>query len=460
MRSYTRRKLLALSGAGAATLAAAGATAGEAAAAPPFQPRLFEDYVRPADFGVVGNGTTDDGAAFASCLTFAGNNDKTVFIPAGMNIRVTRNLFVFGNASIVGEDRYQSKITLDGDLEALGAGMSAYWVSFGIVGKGGTVRPWTGEVDNVQFVVTAAGSGTGAVLQVIQFHRAEDFAFRNSIIDLRPVGHAARSAMVSQLDGVWCSSPGTFRGKIVDNIMLGASNGTPATGGSGGINLVALDRGLIAGNRIEGFADDAIAVIIAKHCVIRDNWVKGVRSRIAAFGGNDHTFIGNYLERQAGADGNWVASSDFYTSFLASPFFAAPENVKFIGNTAVLPAAATDGGGYHNFLSLGGVRGCVASGNILVGDSNQTNRPRIATYVFTAFPGWVDPTGLDPVGKSRPRSMVLTNNVMTGQYPGRIEEAAVLATDMVGPIVYQGNLASGYNVFGSNSFLEDSNKTV
>ena len=55
---------------------------------------------------------------------------------------------------------------------------------------------------------------------------------------------------------------------------------------------------------------------------------------------------------------------------------------------------------------------------------------------------------------------MLTNNLMTGQYPGRIEEATVIATGLVGPIVYHGNSASSYNVFGTNSYLEPSNKTT
>jgi hypothetical protein len=412
------------------------------------------------DFEVAGDGVTDDSVALTNCLKDASDNAKTVFIPSNMNIRVTRNLFIYGNASIVGENKYRSRITLDGDLEASGAGMSAYWVNCGIAGKGGAVSTWTGSISNVHFSVTAKGSGTGAALHALQFHRADDFAFENCIIDLRPVGHANRAAMASQIDGNWCSSPGTAHGRIVNNMVFGQNNGNPSTGGSGGINLVGLQYGLIAGNRVEGFADDAIAMINCSHCIVRDNWVKGVRSRIAAFSGNDIVFIANYLERQAGADGVWVANTDFYAAYLAGSASAAPENIKFIGNTALLPATAPDGGGYHNFLDLGGVRGCVASGNIFINDSNQSNKPRLLTWVFTAFPGWTDPTGKDPPGKSRPYRVMLTNNLMTGEYPGRIEEAAVLADDLVGPIIYEGNLASAYVVFGSNSYREDSNKTL
>ncbi|MEW5869163.1 MAG: glycosyl hydrolase family 28-related protein [Chloroflexota bacterium] len=394
------------------------------------------------DFGVVGNGVADDSVALNNCLKAASDDGKTVFIPSGMNIRVIRNLFIYGNASIVGENKYQCKITLDGDLEAQGAGMSAYWVNFGIASKGGMVSAWTGSISNLQFYITAGGLGTGPNLHAIQFHRAEDFAFENCIIDLRPVGHANCAAMVSQIDGGWCSSPGAARGRIANNLVFGENNGSPATGGSGGINLVGLKHGLIANNRVEGFADDAIAMIDCSHCVVRDNWVKGVRSRVAAFSGSDITFLSNYLERQAGVDGIWVANTDFYAAHLAGPYSAAPENIKFIGNTALLPAQAVDGGGYHNFLDLGGVRGCVANGNIFICDSNQTNKTRLLTWVFTAFPTWTDPTGQDPPGKSRPYRIMLSNNLLTGQYPGQIEEAATLASDLVGPILYEGNLAS------------------
>ncbi len=419
-------------------------------------PRGAAEYLDPRDFGVVGDGVTDDSAAFAGCLAAASNGGRTVFIKAGMNIRVTTNLFIHGQANLLGENKSQCQITLDAPLPL---SSFAYWINFGIPGKGETPDTWTGRVQNLRFVTTSNALGLRDYLQVVQFHKAHDFAFEECVIDLTALGHAPAAAMVSQIDGNWCSSPGTSQGRIVNNIVSGQSNGSPATGGSGGINLVGLDRGLITGNHIEGFADDAIALIDCRHCVVRDNWIKGVRSRIAAFSGRDITFMANYLERQAGHDGVWVTNTDFYAAYLAGASSAAPENIKFIGNTAVLPAAAT-GEGYHNFLDLGGVRGCVASGNIFINDSNQVNLPRLLTWVFTAFPTWVDPTGQDPQGKSRPYRVVLTNNLLTGQYPGRIEEAAVIAADLVGPIVYQGNLAGGYNIIGTNSQLEDTNKVV
>lgn len=419
-------------------------------------PRGAAQYLDPRDFGVVGDGVTDDSAAFTACLTAAAENGWTVFIKAGLNIRVTTNLFIYGQASLLGENPRHCQITLDAPLPI---DAFAYWVNFGIPAKGGTPDAWSGRVQNVQLVTTSNALGARDYLQVVQLHKAQDFVFEDCILDLTALGHAPVAAMVSQIDGNWCASPGTARGQVINNRVVGRSNGNPTTGGSGGINLVGLDRGLIAGNHIEGFADDAIALIDCRHCIVRDNWVKGVRSRIAAFSGNDITFTGNYLERQAGHDGVWVTNTDFYATHLAGAFSAAPENIKFIGNTAVLPAGASDGG-YHNFLDLGGVRGCVASDNIFVNDSPQTNRPRVLTWVFTAFPAWVDPTGQDPPGKSRPYRVMLTNNLLTGQHPGRIEEAAVSAADLVGPIVYQGNLAHSYNVFGLNSYLEPSNKAV
>lgn len=420
-------------------------------------PRGAPDYLDPRDFGVVGDAIADDSVALDTCLRAASDSGKTVLVKSGMNIRVTTNLFIYGQARLEGENKHQCRITLDAPLPA---STFAYWINFGIPGKGGTPNTWTGRAQNIQFAVTGNALGAHPYLHVMQFHKAQDFAIEDCVIDVTALGHSPVAAMVSQIDGNWCPTPSTAQGRIVNNLVLGQSNGNPSTGGSGGINLIGMKYGLIAGNYIEGFADDAIAMINCSHCVVRDNWVKGVRSRVAAFSGSDITFMSNYLERQAGHDGVWVANTDFYAAHLAGLSSAAPENIKFIGNTAILPAAAPDGSGYHNLLDLGGVRGCVASGNILINDSHQTNPPRLLTWVFTAFPDWIDPTGQDPPGKARPYRVMLTNNLMTGQYPGRIEEAAVLAADLVGPIIYQGNIASGYNVFGANSFREDSNKIV
>jgi len=420
-------------------------------------PRGAGHMLDPRDFGVVGDGVADDSVAFNLCLKAAGDTGRPVFIPAGATIRVTRNLFIYGRACLVGEDRERSSIVLDGDLEAQGAGMSAYWVNFGITSRGGSVIAWVGRVSGVQFRVTLAGFGSASAMHAIQFHRAEDFVFEDCLIDLRPIGHRNCAAMASQYDN-WCAAPGTARGRIENNTVLGASDGNPATGGSGGINLVGLDGGLIAGNRVEGFADDAIALIDCRNCLVRDNRVKGVRSRIAAFSGSDITFLANILERQAGADGIWVASTDFYCAFLAGAYSPAPENIRFICNTAVLPASAVDNGGYHNFLDIGGVRTCIATGNIFINDRNATARTRALVWPFNVFAGWVDPTGKDPQGISRPYRVIVANNIFAGAYGGRFEEIAVLAADLIGPIVYEGNMASGFGVVGPNSHVGPSNQ--
>jgi hypothetical protein len=209
---------------------------------------------------------------------------------------------------------------------------------------------------------------------------------------------------------------------------------------------------LIAENCVQGFRDDAIAVISCANCVIRDNWAKGIDSRIGSLSGKHNTFINNYLERQPGNDGVWHSPTTFYVTNLASSsgIPPTPEDIKFIAKTAVLPAGAPDSGVATEFLLLGGVNGCVVYGNSFINNSNQTKRPHLRL-----IPQGFDPT-LPGDKVSRPVSVAIINNIMSGKFPGTIEDT--IGGGPAGPIIYAGNIASAYTILHPNSFRVSATK--
>jgi len=430
-----RRTFLIRTGVGSAALASLTTFATIAGAA------TSQSVINPRDYGVVGNGKVDDSIALNKCLKAASDTGKTVLIGAGMSIRVTSSLFIYGNASIVGENRESSLIilqTLSGEPPA-----PDHWFHCGIAGGSTVPQTWRGRIDNVQFLLKTPTA------EVITFHAAENFVFTNCIIDQVALGHQAGNCLKSGFSNL-CSPGGSCiprYGQVTNNTLRAWADGAPVGGGGGGINLGNADSILIAGNHIEGFGDDAIAVISCQNCVIRDNWARGIRSRIGSFSGKQNTFCNNYLERQPGHDGVWQPAATFYATFLQSPYAIppTPEDITFSGNQAVLPAGAPDAGNTPaDFMLIGGVHGCVVHGNMFINNSRQTILPRLRLI----------PLGLDPNlpgdHVSRPCSVEISENIMGGSFPGTIDEQ--LGGGPNGPISYDGNIVSGVTIKRANLF--------
>jgi hypothetical protein len=95
-------------------------------------------------------------------------------------------------------------------------------------------------------------------------------------------------------------------------------------------------------------------------------------------------------------------------------------------------------------MLIGGVHGCVVHGNMFINNSRQTVLPRLCLI----------PMGLDPNlpgdHVSRPRSVEISGNIMSGSFPGTIDEQ--LGEGPNGPITYGGNIASDFTIKHPNSF--------
>mgnify|MGYP002145002321 CR=1 FL=1 len=69
------------------------------------QSKMREDSVSVTDFGAVGDGTTDNAAAFQLCINYCQANNRDMFIPQG-NYNCLSGVSITSSIKIRGEGRY------------------------------------------------------------------------------------------------------------------------------------------------------------------------------------------------------------------------------------------------------------------------------------------------------------------------------------------------------------------
>jgi len=87
--------------------------AGTGAVSRSVQSKLREDSVSVTDFGAVGDGTTDNAAAFQLCINYCQANNRDMFIPQG-NYNCLSGVSITSSIKIRGEGRYLSLVKFTG----------------------------------------------------------------------------------------------------------------------------------------------------------------------------------------------------------------------------------------------------------------------------------------------------------------------------------------------------------
>lgn len=307
--------------------------------------------------GFSGNGIDDDTVAFQKCLYKASDNSLTVIIPENTTVRITRNLFLYGNAIIEGKSVNTSIIELDGDLSAdrdLGfrviPRLKEFWINFGIPAFGGKLTPWTGQIKNITLRVTANGKCDGsapkdreskAILvemmklwdgargelieqflpykeqpslgSVIMLHRAEGFVIENCIFDLRPVKHINGGNCIgggqptSWYSGPFYPSPALKGGVIKNCKFFGAAYGEPLPFHGSAGNLTTSGGGGAGINIGGGKGDERWT----RSLVIENNYIEGFRDdAIALAGCSDCVVQYNYAKGLQSRIGSFSGSNN------------------------------------------------------------------------------------------------------------------------------------------------------
>lgn len=406
-------------------------------------------------FGVKGDGSTDDTAALQKALTFASNNDRTVYIPAGTTVRTTSNLFLHGGGSVEGENMTDSIIQLDADLGATTAWHVRYWIVCGIpnipaaqVSAPVTADSWNGHMRNLKLV----GTANAVVTDCVCFLTADNFSVNRVELDITAMGSVATGGFNANVDGNWTTAPHCDDGVISECVHRSQANKTqPYTGG---MNLTGCESVVVRDCFIYGPGDDSVMFINSDKCKIINCHAEGPLTRFGFFSCRECVAIGNTVVRTQALDG-WAGGSDFYTCQIASASQPTSKGCAFIGNTAILPDGPT---GVHTAFAISGTHDTIVANNIFRNDCTTSSNEYMVRTGTELFPAWTDPDGDEPDATSRPRNQKITGNVAKGtQTTTRLEMGAVLGTDIIGPIYIAGNHCGTYNTFGDGSIFGPGN---
>lgn len=433
---------------------------------------IKNDQILPEWFGVLGDGTQDDTYPFQRCLDYCSVNGKTAFISDGLTIRTTKNLYIWGSGSLIGANASRCVVELDANPnDTVGKDYERYWFNCGIVGEpdlpgssSAATDIWSGELRNFKFNITSNVNTTGGI-GMVQYHSCYGATTDN--VEFNCVargGQNTTTTIVSQLDGNWGETAKLFKRYCVLNntrhILVGKGD---EGDGTGGINLVGPEGWRITNNYVNYCSDDALVVIgnNAINNYIAGNWVAATHGRIGSLGGRDNIFIGNFAKKVTGTD-NHSGSGDIFSFEPVSLSSYAPRNIVCIGNRTYYPENGAPSSS-PSHIKAAGVRGAVIANNILESDATGSSNMYgvfVGAYnMQTGFGGsWTDPDGYDWDDIARPRDIKVIGNLCrgNGNIP-TIEESATGSADIIGPVLYEGNTAPSYNIFGAASTFSSTN---
>ncbi len=336
----------------------------------------FSDLVSIRDFGVVGDGVTDDFQAVTNAFAAASANKFTLYIPDGCWMRINftttnKNLFLYSAASLVGANARNCGFKIYKNYPNPGGHDPLF--CFGIPSKGAAVNAWTGTMDGVGFELV---SGCQTFERVCHFYEWKNASVKNCWYDGRAV-----TFTLAQFAGGWLSSnyqpswavgqSSTFSGIVVENNEGHASSYYQNNESMGFTNLV---DSIIKNNRVYGFSDD-LAVHGGSNVTVRDNINVSVLGRFYAEDVSNFNLLNNYLSRARQPDGNWADGSGGTVgirvsqtgTYAVNNSLQANNSIKIVGNTVNIP----EGAWMSTCIYVENVQdGLICEGNILQNDGS------------------------------------------------------------------------------------------
>ena len=405
---------------------------GGSAKTPLTQPRNTIDIATYS--GAAGDGVMDDTARVQRALTVCSDLGWTCVIPANKTFLVTREIYMWGGANLVGTDA-TSKILLS-------TGSVPYILNIGISGVQQLKPKWTGTIDHVTFQGVGAGSG-----RIVFFWRSEGATLSHNVFDVGayhygPTSSGNNNAIVVDGNMNYIRKNIT----ITDNTIL--ATGTDVIG-SEGIGLGQWDGAEIARNTVSGVGDDMIGIHFSNNINIHDNNLSGVDGRLFVSNSRHVTIANNKVARMAsGLTGLWyqgIALLYIGHEANATNNNYAPTNITVQGNTLTYPAGAIDNGAA---IYIYGPRNVTVINNTVVNNSSTINVTglHLLPHAFTGGAVWTDPGGLDPTTVSRVHDVTISgNNLSAGAYHLPLVETGALCTHYVGVVTITNNTARGYS---------------
>lgn len=382
--------------------------------------------------GAVGDGIVDDTIRVQQALTHCSNNGFVCAIPQHKTLRITRPLYMWGSADLVGVDE-TSQIYLE-------TGAEPYIINFGISGPQQLQPAWNGKVENVTFRGIGPGSG-----RILFFWRVDGAQIVNNQFHYGTYSYGAMSSGNNN-NIVVNGHINTIRKNIT---ITGNTIDADTTNiGNEGIGLNQWDGATITHNIINGVGDDPIGIHYSKNVQIEYNDLKSVDGRLFVSNSSNVQIRGNTIQRIASSQtGLWYAGiSLLYVGHEnnSTNGFSAPDTITIENNTLKYPLQSIDNG---SAIYVYGGRNIHVHGNTIENDSltGTITGIHILPFVYTSPAVWTDPFGLDTNNVSRLYSHVITSNHLTGTRPQLIRETGQTCAYYLGPITISNNVAGGYS---------------
>jgi hypothetical protein len=388
-------------------------------------------------FGAKGDGQTDDSVNVQRALTYCSSRGATCRIAANSKYVITQPLFLWGKATLRGDDG-------SGEL-VFKAASAPYLLNIGISGRNSLEAPFAGEISNTTFRVIAGSGG-----RIIYFWRTRDARIDHNVFY---VGVYAYSATSSGNDNSWVING--FANCVRENIKITGNKiyANAAEAGSEGIGLANFHGAIISDNEIVGVGDDPVGIHFSAHVLVSNNVLKSVHGRVFVANSNDVVISDNTIERMSSPSDHrfYEGIALIYVGFenQDSNSWHAPGSVRIRHNHMRYPPGAVDQGAAIN---LNGVKATMVEDNQIVNDSPLV----IATGLHVSpilFSGpWSDPEGIEFGSIASVWDVAIQRNKSGGKFPQNF----IMTGNCVnykGEITVQDNQAGGFSFYCNNTLF-------
>jgi len=393
------------------------------------------EEINPLTFGAVGDGVYDDTVPLQKAFKVCSVRGLICRLPKGKSFLVTKPIFLWGKANLVGNG-------VDTEI-IFNVKRGTYLLNLGISGKNKLENVFSGSISKVNFKVVG---GTGG--RILYFWRTQNASVSDNVFN---VGKYAYSATSSGNDNRWVKNgPKNLirkniiieRNKIyakVDNI------------GSEGIGLGNFDGAMIRDNTIIGVGDDPIGVHFSNNIHIINNVMESVDGRLFVVNSKNVQIIGNKHRRIASLlDGKFYRGiSLLYVGFENVNIkhkFSAPTNVDIYNNILTYLPGSVDAGAA---IYLYAPRDINVDSNVIINDSKLVKASAIHVLPKKFSARWTDPDRIDTHKMARVWNLIVKNNSSIGLYPQRIIMTGN-CIDYMGKVTFKNNKASGYQLYCPN----------
>jgi parallel beta-helix repeat protein len=401
-------------------------------------------------WGAIGNGINDDTKAFQRAQDFIATNRKmlatnVLFIPEG-NFVFTRTMFIYGNVSWIGENRFKSKISLKGNY---GNGADTlYSIVFGLKRRLVNATWDQASFENLQ-IKLEKGTNTTTILNLFSVNQV---SFKKNFIFLNAAdstGGSSVTGLECRMNSSWCRAASTRDVSIIQNYFTARQSRV----GGEGIGLSFTNGFNISDNFVYGFGDDGIAMHRCSNGKVENNRIYVLDGRLYISYGVNIDVLNNYIERIADPKGKWWGGGAFImTDYETVGAMNYPPNTNInISNNKMVLSSNVPSTTYM-------IRAIGIQGGQIVNNIAYSNNARVQSSISIEagyLKGWTGPLGnpdYSAGGVIKPRNLMVANNQSLGSHPGVIRETGALSTLIEGPIKYEGNLSS-YSLIGKKSLI-------